>query len=220
MSTRSKYDTNPLDPDVAKGADEAWGQTQESDDELTRALGSQRGAPVTEQAYEAPTRRYDARYSTSYPSVFVPPPYQPPSQPPANFQTAGRLSYSPAPTCRSVAGIGIPENIASILPYAPAYIGIVASIIELFLVPRSETRVRFHAAQGFALQIAMVAITLMFKLVSTLTGSGFGGWLFGVASFFFLIYSMVRVWRGKPHNIAPLSEGTAWLNQHIEPRNR
>jgi uncharacterized membrane protein len=218
MSTRSKYDTNPLDPNVAKGADEAWGPTSDSDDELTRPVGTHRGAPVTEQAREAPTRRYDTQYSTSYPSVFVPPPYQPPSQPPAAFQAAERLQYSPAPTCRSVSGIGIPENFASILPYAPAYIGIVASIIELFLVPRSETRVRFHAAQGLALQLAILAIAFMFQLVSTLTGSRFGGWLFGIASFIFLIYSMVRVWRGKPHNIAPLSEGTTWLNEHLQPR--
>src|SRR3954453_20446145 len=126
MSRRSKYDTNPLDPDVAKGADEAWGRTPDSDDELTRPIGSQRGAHVTEQAHEAPTRRYDTRYSPPYPSIFVPPPYQPPSQPPATFQSAGRLSNSPAPTRRSVSGIGIPENFASILPYAPAYIGVVA----------------------------------------------------------------------------------------------
>src|SRR4051812_10474065 len=110
MSTRSKYDTNPLDPDVAKGADKARGYTADSDDELTRPVGSQRARPVTEQAREAPTRRYETRYSTSYPSVFVPPPYQAPSQPPATFQGAERLSNSPAPTCRSVPGIGIPEK--------------------------------------------------------------------------------------------------------------
>jgi hypothetical protein len=34
------------------------------------------------------------------------------------------------------------------LAYAPSYIGLVISLLELFLVPRKEVKVRFHASQA------------------------------------------------------------------------
>ena len=105
-----------------------------------------------------------------------------------------------------------------ILPYAPFYIGLVASIVELLLVPRSEVRTRFHAAQGLALHLAIIAIKLLFGFVGILVGGRFGGSLFSIAAFVFLIVSMVRVWKGQPHRLAPLSDATKWLNEQIEPR--
>ena len=33
----------------------------------------------------------------------------------------------------------------------------------------------------------------------------------------FLIVSLVRVWQGKPHHIAPLDDATAWLNEKFKP---
>jgi hypothetical protein len=41
-----------------------------------------------------------------------------------------------------------------------------------------------------------------------------------LAAFIFLIISMIRVWKGEPHQIAPLAEPGKWFNQHIEPRNQ
>jgi uncharacterized membrane protein len=119
-----------------------------------------------------------------------------------------------------VAGISVPEKWAMVLPYAPAYIGLVVSLIELFLVPRKEPKVRFHAAQGLALQIAIAVVQTLFGVVGTITDSGFGGSLFRAAATVFLIVSMVRVWKGKPHHIAPLADATQWFNGHIEPRNK
>jgi len=29
---------------------------------------------------------------------------------------------------------------------------------------------------------------------------------------------MIRVWRGEPHHIAPLSEAANWLDDRIKPR--
>jgi hypothetical protein len=29
---------------------------------------------------------------------------------------------------------------------------------------------------------------------------------------------MIRVWKGKPHHIAPLDELTKWLDEKIKPR--
>jgi uncharacterized membrane protein len=58
-----------------------------------------------------------------------------------------------------------------ILPYAPFYIGLVVSLLELFLVPRKETKVRFHASQALALHIAILIIHTVFSAISALTGS-------------------------------------------------
>jgi uncharacterized membrane protein len=107
-----------------------------------------------------------------------------------------------------------------ILPYVPFYIGVVPSLLELFLVPRKEPRVRYHAAQGLALHIAIFLVARLFGLLSLITGSPVGSNLFGTAATVFLIISMVRVWKGKPHHIAPLTEPAQWFNQHIEPRNK
>ena len=122
------------------------------------------------------------------------------------------------PSSRTVAGIGIPENFALVLPYVPFYIGIIGAGLELLLVPRRETRVRFHAAQGLALQLAMLAISFVLSFIGRLAGSGFGGTLFWLASFIFLIVSIVRVWKGETHHIAPLDEASSWLSERIEPR--
>jgi uncharacterized membrane protein len=106
------------------------------------------------------------------------------------------------------------------LPYTPFYIGVVPALLELLLVPRREAKVRFHAAQALALQAAIGAIRTLFGLVALITGSSIGGSLFKLASIVFLIISMIRVWKGKPHQIAPIAEPAHWFNEHIEPRNK
>jgi uncharacterized membrane protein len=90
----------------------------------------------------------------------------------------------------------------------------------LFLVPRSEGKVRFHAAQALALHVAIMVIRALFGVVGSITDSSIGGNLFKVAATVFLIISMIRVWKGKPHHIAPLADPTQWFNDHIEPRNK
>jgi len=221
---KSKYDTNPLDPDFVKQTEEirndsdARADTQDVSG-ATREIGST-GEAARQSVYsEAPTRRYDNLSTDApYQSMFVPPtysaptPYQPPSTP-----------YRPIeqrPTARSVSGIGLPEKWAMILPYAPFYIGVVPALLELFLVPRRELRVRFHAAQGLALHIAILVVQTLFGVVSAVTDSSIGGSLFSLASLIFLIVSMVRVWKGRPHHVAPITEPSRWLNEHIEPRNK
>jgi hypothetical protein len=237
---RSKYDTDPLDPDFVRRAEEFLG----------RANGVGRAdetdplppASVTEEQ----TRRFDEQVADSYPSVFVPPAYQPPRAPeappfrPQPFTTFGAGAHQPPatttppqpgpsspyqapqqvyapPSSRTVTRLGLPENIANVLPYVPFYIGLVAAIIELAVVPRAERRTRFHAAQGLALQLAIVAGSLIFQIVGLATGSRLGGRLFGLAAFIFLIVSAVRVWQGKPHHVAPLDEPARWLDERIPP---
>lgn len=226
---KSKYDTDPLDPDFVRRTEEVMGRTGDmpAPDET---------APFRrDPAQDEPTRRLGEQPSDSYPSVFIPPAYQPPprqqpfmppfgtapNQPPA--QTApppGPSSpYQPyaGPTSRPVARLGLPERVANVLPYLPFYIGLIASLIELAVVPRNETRTRFHAAQGLALHLAIIAGTILFKIIGLVTGSGFGGFIFWLATFTFLVISALRVWQGKPHHIAPLDEATRLLNERIAP---
>jgi uncharacterized membrane protein len=230
---RSKYDTDPLDPDYVRRTEEnLWGAARAPRPE--EADQSRRDS-VTEE----PTRRFDQPLSDSYPSVFVPPAYQPPRQPqpfttfgagphqpPATTSTPppgpaspypGPHAHGGVPTSRPVARLGIPEKFAVMLPYAPFYIGLIAGLVELAMVPREERRVRFHAAQGLALHLAIVAISMLFKFVAFASGSGFGGVIFGLAATIFLIVSMIRVWQGKPHHIAPLDEPARWLGDKIAP---
>ena len=220
---KSKYDTNPLDPDFVKKAEGGSGDSKPETQEVrgaTREIGSSANENARQNIYsEAPTRRYDAvSPDAPYPSVFVPPTYSPP----APYQPHA-TPYRPTvqkPTHRSVAGIGLPEKWAMMLPYAPFFIGIVVALLELFLVPRNEPRVRFHAAQGLALHIAILVVQTMFGVLGAITGSSVGGNLFGTAATIFLIVSMVRVWKGEPHYIAPIAEPSQWLNERIEPRNK
>ena len=228
MEKKTKYDTNPLDPDVERKAEEVWGElggstpTQQVGG-ATREVGDSPNEDARKNVYsEAPTRRYDnPPLEAPYPSVFVPPTYAPPTQyqPRQNvYQARGTAAVPNNP--RSVTGIGVPERWATTFAYTPGYIGLVISLLELFLVPRKEGKVRFHASQALALQIAILIIQTLFGVISTISGSSAGGSLFKVAAFIFLLISMLRVWRGESHRIAPLGEPAQWFNDHIEPRNR
>jgi uncharacterized membrane protein len=220
---KSKYDTNPLDPDVERKSSENWGEggrgvpttpwVQEPTGEVKKATEEARRNIYS----EAPTRRVEnPPLNAPYPSVFVPPPYSPPQ-----YQQPTNIYQAPAdarPGRRPIAGMGLPEKWAMTLPYAPFYIGLVVSLLELFLVPRSETKVRFHASQAVALHIGILIIQTLFSVISSITDSSLGGILFKLAALIFLVISMIRVWKGEPHHIAPLAEPGKWFNEHIEPR--
>ena len=236
---RSKYDTNPLDEKVGHRAEESFGlnrpaaQTEDFGG-VTHPIA--RNAPETSRASiegEAPTRLISDKV-TSYPSVFVPPPprpsaryapppvdaaniYQPPPVPLSNIYQPPPLPLA-RPGSHTVAGLNIPERWANMLPYTPAYIGLVIAVIELFLVPRSDTRSRFHAAQGLALHLAILIGTVLFAILGLATRSGVGSGIFRSAAFIFLIVSMVRAWKGRPHHIAPLDDATKWLDRKIGPK--
>ncbi len=236
-----KYDTNPLDPDVARRTDEVWGAARSSaanTEEIGSATREINRTP-NEQARrnegsEAPTRRYDnpppGALPTSYPSVFIPPTYTPPS--PYGAGAPPQVAQHPgpsAPTSRTVPGIGLPENVAMILPYLPFLgVGAVLGAVELFLVPRNEVRTRFHAAQGLALHLLVLAVGFLFSVADTIVDNTLGGLfsvmlgiastLFTIAAFVFFIVSIIRVWKGEEHHITTIGEATKWLNEKIEPK--
>jgi uncharacterized membrane protein len=218
---KNKYDTNPLDPDVERNAEQEWGFGGEQTHQIGGATQEVGNESARKNVYsEAPTRRYDnPPLEQPYPSVFVPPTYAPPTQ----YQQPPSAAYQSPATAQSksrqVAGLGISEKWAVMLPYAP-WIGIVAALVELFLAQRREVRVRFHASQALALHIAILAISTILKMVGFVSDSQFGALLFQTAATVFLIISMIRVNRGEPHRIAPLTEPAQWFNRHIEPRNQ
>lgn len=236
---RSKYDTNPLDENVADRAAESFTRdtgsqidpgTQDMSGAATRDIGrTSHEAARNDPDAEAATRRID----DSYPSVFVSrnprqqtyePPrpvapaniYRPPPVPPPQIYRRPPLPQAPGE--RKIAGINISEKWANAFPYFPFYIGLVASIIELLLVPRNESRTRFHASQAFALHTAILVISTAFTILRAITGSGVGSGLFGFAAFIFLIVSMLRVLKGKPHHISVLDDARNWVDQKIGPR--
>ena len=237
---RSKYDTNPLDGNVAESADRDWGRdtespidppTQSVSGAATREIGrTSNEAARSNPETEAPTRRMD----DSYRSVFAygqsrAATYQPPRMPDANiYQPPPGPSpqiYQPPPSpvatkpgSHKVAGLGIPEKWAVMIPYVPFFLAIVGAIVELVLVPRTETRVRFHAAQGLVLQIGITAISTLLGFADLFSNRFTGAGLFSAATFVFLVISMIRVWKGKPHHIALLDPLTKWVEEKINPR--
>jgi len=225
-SNKNKYDTNPLDPDVERKSSESWGdegsgvRTQPVKGPTQKVGGAQEESSRKNVYSEAPTRRYDgAPLEAPYPSVFVPPTYAPPAKQQYTGSPYQPPMYSNSPA-HPVAGFGIPERWATMLAYTPSYIGLVVSLLELFLVPRKEVKVRFHASQAIALHIAILIVQTIFTAIHAITGSSIGGTLFGILSFAFLIISMIKVWRGGTNRIEPVAEAAQWFNQHIEPRKQ
>jgi uncharacterized membrane protein len=241
---RSKYDTNPLDERIADRANESLGSTrpgpptEEVRGGPTRDIGrTENDAARWNPEAEAPTRRIDDEV-TSYPSIFVPPKprqpqfyeppkvqaahvaniYQPPPVPPPSVYQPPPVPIAFKPGSNTVAGLNIPERWAKLLPYIPGYIGAIAAVVELLLVPRKEVNTRFHAAQGLALQMTILVISGAFTFLTLISGSGFGAGVFRFAAFVFLIVSMIRAFKGKPHHIAPLDAPRKWLEEKIKPK--
>ncbi len=237
---RTKYDTNPLDERVADRAHDSFERNRAGG--ATEDIGGSthpiaRSSPETSRAQidnEAPTRRIDDKV-TSYPSIFVPPAprpsvtyeaprvqsadiYQPPPVAPMNVYQPPPMAVTYKPGSNKVSGLGIPERWALILPYLPFWLAIVAAVAELLLVPRTESKVRFHAAQGVALQIVITGITMLLTFAGLVSGRWTGSGLFQLASSIFLIIGIIRVWKGKPFHVAPLDEPRKWLDEKIKPR--
>lgn len=247
---KSKYDTNPLDPDVARRTEDVWGATGTTGEAAAPPPETQDVGGATrdirrsprEQAREdleaeAPTRRYDqTNLPPSYPSVFVPPVYAPPSSQSASGVHGGASATGVPPRfqqqpfnathqSRPIPNINLPENVVMMLPYLPfPVVGAVIAAVILFLLPRSEPRSRFHAAQGLALHLIVLAVSVLAGLADDILSGPANVALtvassaFNIAAFVFFIISMIRVYKGQPHVVAPLSDITRWLNEKVEPR--
>ncbi len=224
---RSKYDTDPLDPEFVRGTEHIGGATTH----LEPAPGEQ---PRSFPFADAPTQRYANTAShvgdnraTEFRTAA--PPAGNPYADSFNTAPSSLPSMNPQrPHTRTVTGTGLPENALITAAYAPLFIGIIPALAELFLVPRSEPRVRFHAAQALALHIGIFALGTLLQFVGGLVSfalGGFGSFLSGLASVglvigssVFLVMLMMRAWKGTIAPIESLTAAARWLNQKIEPR--
>jgi uncharacterized membrane protein len=205
---KKKFDTNPLDPDFPKKT-AFEPQPQETQTLPQNGSATQifdEPAPTSDQA----TRKFDEANYNAYQSPFngqnVPSPYQPP-----------HAFYAPGDRTRKVAKIGLPENILTALPYVPFHIGLIAGIIELFIVPKSEAKVRFHAAQGVAAHLAIIVISWILHSIGGLTGAEFGNTIFGIVSTVMLVIFAIKSFQGKPIHIEAVDDLTNWLEDKIKP---
>jgi uncharacterized membrane protein len=205
---KKKFDTNPLDPDFPKKT------AFEPQPQETQTL-PENGASNTNQ-FEEPlptdekaTRKFDEanfnQYQSPYNGQNVPSPYQPPHP-----------FFAQNDRTRKVAKIGLPENILTTLPYIP-YIGWIPGVIELFIVPKSEAKVRFHAAQGLAAHVAIIIISAVLHSVGNLTGAEFGNTLFHWVTNIMLIIFAIKAFQGKPIHIEAVDDLTNWLEDKIKP---
>ncbi len=178
---------------------------------------SENGATATQlfeepvQTTEQTTRKFDEanfnQYQSPYNGQNVPSPYQPPHP-----------FYAQNDRNRKVAKVGLPENVLTALPYIPFFIGLVAGLLELFFVPKSEAKVRFHAAQGVAAQIAILIISAILGGLSNITGlAGAGETIFNIVTTVMLVIFAIKAFQGKPIHIEAVDDLTNWLEDKIKP---
>lgn len=204
----TKYDTNPLDPEFpekARAADEAQSATQT----LGYAGATTQQFPQT-AVIEEQTRRFADANNSSFTSPYngqnVPAAYQT-----ASFETPEQSRK------RKVDKVGLPENILVALPYLPFSIGLVAGIIELLVVPKHETKVRFHAAQGLAAHIGILIVTTILGIIDNFANvARVGGGIFTAVTTIMLIIFTIKAWKGRPIHIEAIDGLTNWLDEKIK----
>ncbi len=203
-----KFDTNPLDREFPNKVKEAQTEALPNSDGATR-----RFAQTVDT--EEQTRRFDEANFSAYSS-----PYNG-GQVPKFYQTANLKADVGKSSSRKVAKIGLPENILTALPYLP-YVGLIAGLIELLLVPKSETKVRFHAAQGLAAHLAIWIVTSILGGIGHIPGLGLaeaGNWIFQIVTTIMLVIFALKAWRGKPVHIESVDTLTEWLEEKIKTHN-
>jgi uncharacterized membrane protein len=207
----TKYDTNPLDPEFPEKA-RAAAAGQAATQGLPKTGGETRRFPGAAETEEQ-TRRFVnddvSAYSSPYNGQNIP----------MNYRTAAFADMNHS-SSRKIDKVGLPENILTALPYIPWYIGMIAGLLILFLVPKSESKVRFHAAQGLAAHVAILIITTILGFVGNLTGLAVAGnVIFSIVTTIMLIVFAIKAWRGKPVHIESVDDLTNWLEEKISPKN-
>ena len=206
MST--KYDTNPLDPDFPEQL-KREAEAQASTQVLPQGIGeTQRFAPETEEQ----TRRFveadQAAFQQSFNGQFVPAVAQN-----VNVSTTDGSIY------RKVEKLGLPENVLTAVPYIPWFLGLVAGILLLLLTPKSEQKVRFHAAQGVAAHIGILIVTTILGVVNNVSDiADIGAAIFTLVTSIMLVIFALKAWQGKPVHIESIEDLTNWFEDKIEPK--
>jgi uncharacterized membrane protein len=204
----TKYDTNPLDPEFPEKAKAAAEKLETQNLPYAGTQAFPYVAPTEEQ-----TRRFASPEITGYQN-----PYNG-QYVPAQYQPVGFANVDQSMS-RKVAKVGLPENIATALPYIPWYFGMVAGILMLLLVPKSEAKVRFHAAQGLAAHIGILIVTTILGIIGNITNvAEVGNLIFQILTTVMLIIWAVKAWKGKPVHIESVESLTNWLEEKISVKN-
>lgn len=203
---KSKFDTNPLDPEFPEKVREAQTNALPKNDFQTAEFP--RGS-ITEEE----TRKFNNQDFNSYQS-----PYNGQNIP-ANYQTAPLYGNMNRSSSRKVDKIGLPENVLTALPYIPWFVGLIAGLIILFIVPKSEAKVRFHAAQGLAAHIGILIVGAILSGLGNVTDfANIGNGIFQIVTMVMLIIFAVKAWQGKPVHIESVDDLTEWLEDKIQPK--
>ena len=200
-----KFETNPLDPEFPERTKAAAGNYSPP----PRTPFSTAEFPTPSSITEEETRRFNDSdfqaysYATAQPVV----PYQA-----SNFADMNRASE------RKVAKTGISERWLIGLPYLPFSIGLVAGLILLLVIPKDETKVRFHAAQGLAAHVGILIVTSILKIIGNVTAvADFGSFIFTLITTIMLVIFAIKAWKGKPVHMETLDDLTNWLDEKIGP---
>ena len=216
-TSKSKYDTNPLDPDFPEKA-KAAAAAAEGEIE-TRTL-PYKGAETRRFPEGAPTEEQTRKFATDDVSAYSAP-YSPPfngQYVPANYQPYGFASTDQS-ISRKVARIGLPEYVLTAIPYIPWWPGFIAGLLLLLFVPKSETKVRYHAAQGLAAHAAIWIISVILSGIGEAAGiGGAASSIFTLVTSIMLVVFAIKAWRGKPVHIESVDPLTNWLEEKITPR--
>lgn len=208
---KKKFDTNPLDPEFPEKVRKEAETTA-----LPRSNYKTAEFPLPPSVTEEQTRRFNEAEFNAFSSS----PYNG-QQVPANFQTAKINAPTTQQTediSRKVAKVGLPENVLTALPYIPFYIGLISGLLILLFVPKSETKVRFHAAQGLAAHIGIFIVGAILGLVGNVAGmANFGNFIFHIVTTVMLIIFAVKAWQGQPVHIESVDDLTEWLEEKIKP---
>jgi uncharacterized membrane protein len=202
-----KFDTNPLDPEFPAKAKAAAAQAETTT--LPRNGFQTSEFPPADETEEQ-TRRFDQANFDYYSA-----PYQGQNIP-VNYQTTPLVEMNTA-SDRKVAKIGLPEKFLIGLPYLPFQIGLVAGLIQLLVVPKSEQKVRFHAAQGLAANVAILIVSAILGVVGNVTDlADLGNGIFNVVTTIMMIVFAIKAWKGKPVHIEAVDDLTTWLEEKIQ----
>ncbi len=196
----TKYDTNPLDPEFPEKARAAAATSE------TRDLsGETRNFADVDERGEERTRVLNnaaAGYTSQHPS---------------QYQTVGLANMNQS-LSRKVEKVGLPENVMTALPYIPWFVGMIAGLLILFLVPKSEAKVRFHAAQGLAAHVAILIVSAILGFLGNITDiADLGSFIFQIVTTILLVVFAVKAWRGQPVHIESIDDLTNWLEEKIAP---
>jgi uncharacterized membrane protein len=188
-----RYNTNPLDPEVAERAEQEMGADDVDTEAPTRAMQAdvplpQAGGP-TEPVGGDPTRS-----GPGADTVHMPPA---PSGPVVGQPTHGLYTPPPAPQMHmpqypqpypprppqqaGSAALGLKPNFAAMLGYVP-FIGIVGAILLLLAEPMQNRFVRFHAKQALIAQIAFFVVNIVLTIAGD-NAPGPLGFLFWLVRF-------------------------------------